>query len=121
VAVGGFATLVQYAVLVACVELAGWPPFTSSALGFCLSAAANYALNYRFTFMSSARHRETTGRFLLVAACGLGINTGTMYVLGGVEGLHYLVAQVAATGLALAWNFSAHNLWTFGGRRGAGG
>jgi putative flippase GtrA len=110
-AVGTIATAVQYAVLAVLVELAGWRPPAASALGFCVSVVVNYGLNHHFTFGGRAGHRQAAARFLLVAAVGLGVNTAVMLAL--VPAVHYLLAQVLATALALAWNFAASHLWAF--------
>lgn len=112
--VGGIATALHYAILLLAVEVLGWPAVISSAVGFCTAVTVNYGLNYRYTFASRAPHVETASRFLLVATCGLGINTGTMALLVHGLGFHYLPSQVAATALTLAWNFSVHHFWTFG-------
>lgn len=111
--VGAIATAVQYAVLALLVELAGWRPAAASALGFCVSVGVNYGLNHRLTFGGRADHRQAAMRFALVAAVGLGINTGVMLSLAPVPRVHYLLAQVLATALALAWNFAASHLWAF--------
>lgn len=36
-----------------------------------------------------------------------------MHVLTGM-GVHYLIAQVCATGVVLFWNFIGNSVWTFG-------
>ena len=113
VLVGAVATLVQYAVLVAGVEWLGMAPPSASALGFCLSFAVNYRLNHRYTFGGRATHRRALGRFLIVAAVGLVINTACMTALVRLPAIHYLVAQLAATLATLAWNFSASHWWAF--------
>ena len=61
--VGGTATAMQYAVLVALVRWAGVGPTLASCIGFVLSAVLNYALNRRFTFRSQARHAQALPRF----------------------------------------------------------
>ena len=70
-------------------------------------------LNYRITFKSRKRHRDAATKFFLVAACGLALNTALMHALTGPMGLHYLLAQVGATGVVLLWNFAANQAWTF--------
>lgn len=115
VTVGAIATGLQYLVLVVAVELLGWSPTLASSAGFCLAAVVNYWLNYHVTFGSCARHVVAAGRFALVAAIGLAINSAAMLVLARFLGLYYLLAQVLATCLTLAWTFSASRLWTFRG------
>ena len=111
--VGALATGLQYAVLVAAVEYLGWTPPAASSVGFCLSAMVNYWLNYHVTFKSRADHATAIRRFVLVVSIGLLINAGAMLALERSFGLHYLLAQVLATCLTLAWNFEASRHWTF--------
>lgn len=112
-AVGGFATAIQYVLLIALVRGAGMAPTPASSIGFVLSAVVNYLLNYRFTFQSSRPHGPAATKFALLAGTGLLINAAIMHVLTGM-GVHYLLAQLCATGVVLFWNFIGNSLWTFG-------
>lgn len=115
--VGLVATGVQYVILVLSVEKLGLSPVLGSTLGFVVSAGLNYWLNYHFTFRSSHSHVGALGRFALVALSGLGLNALVMLLLGHVPGLKYIVAQLLATALVLAWNFLGNSIWTFAQRR----
>ncbi len=103
----------HYAVLIALVQSGIAGPTVATTAGFAVGAIINYALNYRFTFASDRPHGEALPRFLAVAATGAGINY--LVVRAGIDsfGLHYLVAQVLATGLVLLWTFSINRFWTF--------
>lgn len=111
--VGSVATAIQYAILIALVrsELAG--AVSASCAGFALGAAANYALNRRFTFRSSRPHVQTLPRFAIVALLGLAVNAGLMWLSHVPLGLHYLAAQVLATLGTLVWTFTLNRAWTF--------
>jgi putative flippase GtrA len=111
--VGGIATAIHYLILIALVHGTGMNAVLASTLGFMVSAACNYYLNYRFTFRSRAAHRHAIFKFLTVAGVGLVLNSATMMVAAEYLGLHYLLAQVIATGLVLLWNFSGNRWWTF--------
>lgn len=111
--VGVVGTVAHYLVLLAAVELLGLRPITGSSLGFTVGALVNYALNYRYTFQSERRHRDALPRFYLVAVAGFVINGIVMMVLAERLDLHYLFAQVVATGVVLVWGFGANSLWTF--------
>lgn len=111
--VGAIATAMQYAILVLLVRGFAVAPTAASSAGFALAAAANYLLNYRFTFRSDRPHGPAAAKFALLAAMGLLINAAIMHWLTGA-GLHYLLAQVCATGAVLVWNFTGNSLWTFG-------
>jgi putative flippase GtrA len=111
--VGAFATALQYALLIAGVELVGADAVSASTAGFAVSAIVNYLLNYHYTFRSNRRHRSAAMRFAAVAATGLVLNSVLMQGLTGVMGLHYVAAQVVTTATVLAWNFAAGALWSF--------
>jgi len=113
VLVGGFSTALQYLILAVLVQAAGIDPVAASSLGYVLSALANYDLNYRLTFRSRVRYVGGLFRFALVVTSGLLLNGLIMAAGTKLLGLHYLVAQVAATIVVLFWNFFAHRRWTF--------
>ncbi|MDB6042979.1 MAG: hypothetical protein JWM63_1530 [Gammaproteobacteria bacterium] len=113
-AVGVVATGIQYVILVALVHGAGYGPTVASAIGFTVSASANYLLNYYFTFRSQRRHGPAVAKFVTLAGMGLIVNSVLMQVLVWA-GWYYMLAQVCATGVVLLWNFLGNSLWTFGG------
>ncbi|HEX5461237.1 MAG TPA: GtrA family protein [Steroidobacteraceae bacterium] len=113
--VGGVATAIQYVLLVLLVRGVGMAPTPASSIGFVLSAAVNYLLNYRFTFQSDRPHGPAAAKFGLLAATGLVINAAIMHLMI-TTGVHYLLAQVCATAVVLFWNFIGNSLWTFGVR-----
>jgi putative flippase GtrA len=111
--VGGLATALQYAILIALVRGAGMAPTPASSIGFALSASVNYLLNYHFTFRSDRPHAPAALKFAVLAFAGLAINAAIMHVLTGA-GLAYLIAQACASGVVLLWNFLGNSAWTFG-------
>jgi putative flippase GtrA len=113
VGVGALATILQYCMLIGCVELLHMQPVVGSSLGFGLSALLNYYLNYRYTFGSSVPHRVAVMRFGLVSSAGLLLNAGAMSLLTARERVPYMLAQVFATALVLIWNYTGSALWSF--------
>jgi len=111
--VGGIATAIHYLILVALVHVASMNAVWASTVGFIVSAVCNYSLNYRFTFRSNVDHRRAVVKFFIVAGVGLVLNSFTMLIASGYLRVHYLLAQVLATGLVLLWNFAGNRLWTF--------
>lgn len=109
---GAVGTALHYAVLVLWVEAAGGPVVPGTLAGFCAGALANYLIARRYVFASDRPHRSAAPRFALVAAVGATLNTAIVAFLYGA-GAHYLAAQVAATGIVLAFNFLANRHWTF--------
>ena len=111
--IGAIGTLAHYTILIVLVQFWAVDPVIASCLGFVAGALINYVLNYHFTFQSNKRHREALTKFLIVAIIGAGINGWIMFA--GVENTNwnYLLVQVFATIVVLAWNFTANKLWTF--------
>jgi putative flippase GtrA len=95
------------------VQLAGIDAVLSSSAGYIVGAIVNYILNYYYTFRSDKRHHEAAVKFFTVAAVGFILNGAIMHWIISGLGAHYLLAQVAATGLVLVWNFLGNRLWTF--------
>ncbi len=111
--VGGFATLVQYLVLVGLVEQAGANAPWAATIGAIFGALVAYAANFRFTFSSRAAHRRALPRFLLIAAGGVIVSASLVWLGTRVLQLHYLVPQAVATALVLVAGFSMNRRWTF--------
>lgn len=112
-AAGIFAAIGHYGTLIALSELAGAEPVPASLAGFIVGGIVSYLLNYRFTFRSTKQHREALSKFLVVATMGFALNGFVMWGLTGKANLHYLPAQLVATGLVLIWTFSCNRIWTF--------
>lgn len=111
--VGAVATLAHYAVLLALVEWLHWPSPGAAATGATVGALVAYAGNRAFTFASTADVRTTLPRFALVALVGAGLNGLIVWVGTSGLGVHYLVAQVAASFVVLAVTFAFNRAWTF--------
>jgi dolichol-phosphate mannosyltransferase len=58
------------------------------------------------------------GRFGLVGASGLAVNTLALALLAGAAGVHYLLAAALATQASTAWNYALTEGWVFRGRAG---
>ena len=111
--IGGIATGIQYAILIVLVQARIADAVTASSIGFVSSACVNYALNRRYTFRSARPHGDALPRFAAVAGLGLALNAALVWAFHVALGLHYLAAQVLATGGTLAWNFVLNRVWTF--------
>lgn len=109
---GAVGTACHYATLVLWVEAFGGDVVAGTFAGFCVGALVNYLIAHRFVFRSARAHAAALPRFALVAAVGAAINTGIVAALHGA-GVHYLAAQVVATGAVLAGNFLVNRAWTF--------
>ncbi len=111
--VGAIATIIQYVIFIALVELGKVEAVTASALGYGLSSIFNYLLNYHFTFSSNAKHHIAAVKFAIVVIIGLTLNSLIMYVLVNGFDCHYLLAQIISTGIVLIFNFIIHKYWTY--------
>lgn len=112
VLVGGSATALHYLIMAALIASGVCAAGAASASGYSLSTLFNYAANARFTFGGGHRHREALPRFLLTAAAGLGINQLVLLGLHAL-GLPVALAQLAATGGVLIWNYVVNATWAF--------
>jgi len=110
---GALGTIVQYLVLLGLVRIFLSHPVTASILGSLAGAIVNYLLSYHWVFHSKRRHSETLSKFVATGGLGLVLNAAIMYVLVTVASMHYLLAQLAATGIVLFWNFFGNRFWTF--------
>jgi putative flippase GtrA len=111
--VGGIASVIQFSILVALVELAHANKLIANAVGFVFAATANYLMNRFFTFSGTQSHMGYGMlKFAITSVIGLGINTIIFQTLLSF-GLWYVFAWVLATGLTLIWNYSAARLIVF--------
>lgn len=110
--VGAIGTMVHYGVLFAGVDLLGWAPVLATTAGAICGAIVNYILNYHVTFKSKRAHAAASPRFFAIAGVGVLIN-GAIVGLAVRAGLHYLLAQIIATGVVLVFGYLANRAWTF--------
>lgn len=111
--VGGIATIIQFSILVALVELAHANELIANAIGFVIAATANYLMNRYFTFSGTTSHAGYGMlKFAVTSLIGLGINSLIFKAFMSV-GVYYMIAWAFATGLTLIWNYSAARLIVF--------
>ena len=112
-AVGGVATLAHYLLLWIAVERWHWAPPLAAGAGSALGAQIGFVGNRWFTFDDRGRWLGAWWRFQLTAVLG-GVTSVMVVALGVGLGLHYLLAQVAATLLALVLTYAINRRWAFG-------
>ena len=111
-AVGVGATAAHYALLAAIVETGGGPAWLASGAGALLGAQVAFWGNRRYTFSHTGPWWPAWCRFHLTA--GAGAVLGMTLVAAGVRvGLHYLLAQAAATVIVMGASFAANRAWAF--------
>jgi len=111
--IGAIGTVGHYATLILLVQAIHTDPVFATTIGFIIGALINYVLNYRITFNSNKRHRETLTKFFSVASLGAVINGLIMSTGMNMFDVHYLIIQVIATCFVLVLNFTANKYWTF--------
>lgn len=111
--VGAIGTALHYAAMFGLMAGFSVDPVMASTAGAVLGALANYALNYRFTFRSSAGHRMAMPRFLLIAMIGFGLNALLLGLLLHTTALTPILAQLMATVGVLGFSFFANRTLTF--------
>ncbi|MFN3746385.1 MAG: GtrA family protein [Hyphomicrobiaceae bacterium] len=111
-AVGIATTAVHYGVLIALVEAWDVHPVLGTTAGFVAAVFLSYLLNRRYTFEVRPTFGPGLLKYYASVSMGLVINAGLMAQLT-VWGVHYLPAQVVASGAALVWNFLAARFLVF--------
>lgn len=110
--VGAAGTGVHYVLYLALVMLFGVGPGGAAFAGAVAGACVVYLLNRRFTFNTTRQHRETFPRFAALALFGALLNGAIVGALSRI-GLHFLLAQIAATVIVLFINFVVSKKWIF--------
>jgi putative flippase GtrA len=110
--VGAVATAAHYAVMIALTELGGMDPVAATVCGFAVGAVVSYTLNRRYTFAVRPAYMRGFLKFAIVIGIGAVLNAAIVAFFISF-GLHYMVAQVIATGVVLIWNFAGARLIVF--------
>jgi len=111
-AVGAVGTLVQYAILIACVALHLTGPVVGSTVGAVAGAIVNYFLNVRYTFRARS-HAACMTKFAITALLAAALNALLMKILIDVFSVHYVLAQLVSTGVILCLTYGINLVWTF--------
>ena len=113
-AVGFSGVFVDFGVTYLFKEIIKINKYVSNAIGFICAATSNYILNRIWTFQSENADVATEyGKFMLVSAIGLGINSLTLYILTDKLKWNFYLSKIFAIGMATLWNFFANLLFTF--------
>ena len=111
--VGGLGALVNTGMLVILYHELHLALVVASALATELAIGHNYLWNDRWTFAQRSLSLSRFAKFNLVSLGGQCVTVATLWILVQHVGLHYIVANVIAIGLAVAWNFSVNLRWTW--------
>ena len=113
VAVGALATVSHYLLLASLVEQAAWPAPAAALAGAMLGAQVAFFGNRRFTFDHQGPMLPAWWRFQATAVVGGLVSAGCV-AAGGRLGLHYLLAQMVGTVVALLLTYAINRHWSFG-------
>ena len=121
-AVGSSGVLVNLASLFLFADALNIHPNVSAALAIFISVNTNFTVNELWTF----RDRRSPGRrsvlvravkFNLVSLVGWAINLAVFSLMFNLAGIHYIVSEIIAIGVAMLWNFFVNVKWTWRGKR----
>jgi len=94
--VGVANTALGYAVIFACMYLAGLSPELSNAVGYLVALVVSYFLHRHFTFRSARRRNTEFVRFVIVFLIAYTANFIVLVVLVRGLGIHAALSQVVA-------------------------
>ncbi|WP_218510919.1 GtrA family protein [Variovorax sp. dw_308] len=112
--VGVVNTALGYAVIFACMYLAGLGPATSNVIGYAVGLIISYSLNRSFTFRSAAPPRREIVRFVAIFLLAYLANFLTLVLLIR-HGVHEGLAQVLAGVVYFSLSFVLNKYYVFVG------
>jgi len=109
------ATVADYLVLIAGVELAHLRPVVATPIGAFAGGVTNFTLGRRFTYRrTDVPAAGQAWRYLIVSGVSLGLNTGGMYLFHDVVHIEYLLARVITSVIVSnAWNYPMQRYFVF--------
>lgn len=114
------ATLVDFATMILCVEVAGASPVAGTAVGATAGAVLNFTLGRAWIFRRQSGHLAGQAvRYALVSAASAAWNSLGEYALHDRVHLQYVLARaLVAIAVSVAWNFPMQRQFVF--REGSG-
>lgn len=112
--VGGSGVVVNSALLFALHEWLSVRLLIASPIAVEAAILNNFFWNNLWTFRAGGTSLRRLAKFNLVSLVGMAITTGILYFLAEHYGLHYLLANLIAIGVATFWNFTLNLFWTWG-------
>lgn len=88
--------------------------YMANATGFMLAATSNYFFNRYWTFKSNNPEMVMEyGKFILVSAIGLLINTVVLWLLVSKFKWNFYFSKLIAISVVTIWNFTVNLMFTF--------
>lgn len=116
-AVGVLNTVLGYAVIYACMYLAGFGAVTSNVVGYSVGLVVSYVMNRTFTFRSVASAPREIVRFVSIFLLAYLANLGVLILLIDRVGVHEGVAQIPAGVVYFALSFVLNKYYVFASPR----
>ena len=114
VVVGGLSALVDWGFFALFLYEFGQHYLIAGVISFILATGANYFLSVRFVFGVGGRKRaERIFLLYVVSFVGVAFNLGMLTVGIDILHTHEMVSKIAATGMALGWNFAGRYYFVF--------
>jgi putative flippase GtrA len=110
VGVGGFTTLLYFALLWLAAQLLVQPMWV---LAYAPALGVAYVLHRSFTFRSQKEHVSAGPRFLIVQVAGLVINSGIIWIGADVMRLPFVLVQLAAIGIQVLLTYLGQKFFAF--------
>jgi putative flippase GtrA len=109
------ATAVDFAVMIALVELAGASPVLATAVGAACGAVTNFTLGRTAVFGATHdRVHVQALRYAFVSGTSLGLNALGVHVLAIMLGTHYVAARlITSFFVSVLWNFPLQRHFVF--------
>jgi putative flippase GtrA len=114
------ATVADYGVMVACVQLLHMRPVPATVLGALAGGVTNFTLGRVFTYKTlETGVMSQTWRYALVSAASLGWNAAGMHLFCDILDMQYIFARVITSVIVSnAWNYPLQRFFVFSHRRG---
>ncbi|WP_318569722.1 GtrA family protein [Salinigranum marinum] len=118
VLVGALGLGINQGVLFLATGIVGLSYVVGGTLSRVVSVLANYGINDAWTWRNrgGAGAREYVvrgGKYVVTRIVGIAIGLAALVVFVELLGLHYLIANVLAVGVGVAWGFGASERWVW--------
>jgi putative flippase GtrA len=112
--VGGSGVFVDFGITWLLKERFKMNAYVANSTGFVCAVISNFVLNRIWTFQNHDPDVAVQfGKFAAIAAIGLLMNNGIIYLLTERFKTNFYVAKLIATGVVMIWNFWANITFTF--------
>lgn len=120
IAVGCAAAALHFAVVVALVQLTGWPPLVANIAGWLAALGLSFAGHWRLSFAAQqAPLHRAAPRFVLVSATGFAVNEAAYGLLLHAAGLGYALALAIVLVAVAVGTYLLSRHWAFRGSAGS--